>query len=61
MKPDDFVTSWPLIGCLYHCVRNQFKHIEILRKRVQEFIEDQGSSGDDIDDEVIAPSVVTRG
>ena len=41
MKDDDFVTSYPLINSLYHCIRNQFKSVETLRKRVQEFIDDQ--------------------
>ena len=43
---DDLNTALAAISSMYHCVRNQFKHLEILRGKLNEFMDELTYSED---------------
>ena len=61
MTVEDFVTSYPAINSVYHIVRNQFKYLETLRKRVDEFIEQNGTEEDENQSYKGKQQILTRG
>ena len=47
----DFVTSNAAIASMYYCVRSSFKFMDMLRKKVQEYIEDHADPKEESEEE----------